>query len=237
VPVFELTPNGSGGWNGTVIHKFPIVANYYTVAGTPALDKSGNLYGTIDNLNHSGGYVYKLSPEKNGKWTEKILLSLNGSKSDRASRTGVVLDTAGNVYGATETYVYELLAPSGTRKYQEEILGYAESANDLILDGAGNLYGTAANGYGIVFEITDLPHGVVSPTAPDFGQVVIGQTSAEKLVSLKNTGNSELTVSDISISGDFALPTNQCSNGVKPRRTVMSISRSLPLALERQLGR
>jgi uncharacterized repeat protein (TIGR03803 family) len=157
VPVFELTPNGSGGWNGTVIHKFPVVADYYTVAGTPALDKSGNLYGTIDNLNHSGGYVYKLSPEKNGKWTEKVLLSLNGSKSERASPTGVVLDTAGNVYGATQTYVYELLAPTGVGKYQEKILDAAAEANDMILDAAGNLYGTASNGthgYGDVFEIT-----------------------------------------------------------------------------------
>jgi hypothetical protein len=61
-----------------------------------------------------------------------------------------------------------------------------------------------------------VPYGVVSPIALNFGSVILGQTSAQKLVSLKNTGNVELTVSDISISGDFALPTNHCANGVKP---------------------
>jgi hypothetical protein len=42
-------------------------------------------------------------------------------------------------------------------KYQEKILDAAAEANDMILDAAGNLYGTASNGthgYGDVFEIT-----------------------------------------------------------------------------------
>ena len=60
------------------------------------------------------------------------------------------------------------------------------------------------------------PYGVVSPTALNFGEVVVGQTSSPQLVSLINIVNSELTVSTISISGDFALPTNHCANGVKP---------------------
>jgi hypothetical protein len=60
------------------------------------------------------------------------------------------------------------------------------------------------------------PYGVVSPTSMNFGQEVVGQTSAPRLVSLENTGESELTISSISVSGDFALPTNHCAAGVKP---------------------
>jgi hypothetical protein len=60
------------------------------------------------------------------------------------------------------------------------------------------------------------PVGQVSPTSLDFGQVLVGQTSPQKRVRLANTGDSELTVSSISISGDFALPVNHCANGVKP---------------------
>jgi hypothetical protein len=60
------------------------------------------------------------------------------------------------------------------------------------------------------------PYGVVSPTAVNFGDVAVGQTSPTKNISLKDTGESQLKVSAISISGDFAIPTDQCANGVAP---------------------
>jgi hypothetical protein len=60
------------------------------------------------------------------------------------------------------------------------------------------------------------PYGVVSPTSINFGDVLVGQTSPQKRVSLKNTGDSELTISNISLSGHFALPVNHCGSGVKP---------------------
>jgi hypothetical protein len=63
---------------------------------------------------------------------------------------------------------------------------------------------------------TPAPYGVVTPTALNFGQVQVGQTSAPQLVSLENTGESKLIISSISLSGDFALPTNHCAAGVKP---------------------
>jgi hypothetical protein len=48
------------------------------------------------------------------------------------------------------------------------------------------------------------PYGVVSPTTVNFGQVLVGQTSPQQRVRLKNTGTSELIVSSISISGYYA---------------------------------
>jgi uncharacterized repeat protein (TIGR03803 family) len=55
----------------------------------------------------------------------------------------------------TGTNVYELLA---INNYQEKILGYATDGNDLILDSAGNLYGTSvyggSRGNGFVFKVT-----------------------------------------------------------------------------------
>ena len=58
--------------------------------------------------------------------------------------------------------------------------------------------------------------GQVTPTTLDIGQVLVGQTSVQKRVRLANTGDSELTVSNLSITGPFALPVNKCANGVKP---------------------
>jgi hypothetical protein len=64
---------------------------------------------------------------------------------------------------------------------------------------------------------TQTPHGIVSPTSMNFGQKVVGQTSSPQSVSLTNTGESELTFSDISISGHFSITVNYCENGVKPQ--------------------
>jgi len=58
--------------------------------------------------------------------------------------------------------------------------------------------------------------GVVSPKIVKFGDVLLGHTSAQHRISLKNLGISKITVSKISISGDFALPINYCDKGVKP---------------------
>jgi len=64
---------------------------------------------------------------------------------------------------------------------------------------------------------TQAAYGVVSPTNANFGQEVVGQTSSPQSVSLKNTGEPELTFSDISITGDFSISANYCANGVKPQ--------------------
>ena len=58
--------------------------------------------------------------------------------------------------------------------------------------------------------------GVVAPASLNFGQVLIDQASPQMHVGLSNTGSAELTVSNISISGPFAMPVNRCASGVKP---------------------
>jgi hypothetical protein len=63
---------------------------------------------------------------------------------------------------------------------------------------------------------SESPIGDVSPTTLDFGAVLVNQTSPQKRVRLTNTGDSKLIVSNISITGPFALPVNKCANGVNP---------------------
>jgi hypothetical protein len=58
--------------------------------------------------------------------------------------------------------------------------------------------------------------GIVSPTSFDFGKVLVGKTSPQLHVSLKNTGDADMTVSSVSISGNYAIPVNHCAAGVKP---------------------
>lgn len=172
--VFELSPNGSGGWNPTVIHTF---AGYpkdgWNPVGNPVLDQAGNLYGTTNGGGPKGhGTVYKLSPNEGG-WTEEILPAFRECIVDGCTPVaGVVLDADGNIYGTTQGgsdgyamgTVYELVAPVGKGKYKEVPL-WSFTGTDgsypmasLILDRAGNLYGTTYQGgssnAGVVFEVT-----------------------------------------------------------------------------------
>src|ERR1035438_8829187 len=50
--VFELSPNGNGGWNESVLHSFKVQGDgKYPKLSALMFDSTGNLYGTT----HSGG--------------------------------------------------------------------------------------------------------------------------------------------------------------------------------------
>src|ERR1700687_1271155 len=154
---FELSPNGKGDWNPTVLHTFSQGGRKYLygVNGTPVLDKTGNLYGTRYG-GGGNGTVYKLSPGEKGKWTNQVLVSFTNFTGPWA---GVVLDATGNIYGTSlrgGTYgdgtVFELVAPVAAGSYTEKVLWSFNGADGwyprsgLILDSAGNLYCTTFEG-------------------------------------------------------------------------------------------
>ena len=195
--VFELSPNGTGGWNPTVLHTFTGGSEDGGVTlSTPVLDKAGNLYGTTyDGGAKNDGTVYKLSPGKTGTWTEQILYSFKGGKKDGSlPPKGIVFDAAGNIYGTTTSggtfgdgTVYELVVPVGTGGYTEKVLWSfngtdgATPGSSLLLDAAGNFYGTTGGGgssyMGVVFEVN--PSGKTttttltsSPNPSTYGQAV-----------------------------------------------------------------
>lgn len=65
-------------------------------------DKSGNLYGTTYSGGAYGfGSVFELSPSGSG-WSDKTLYDFKGSGDyDGYEPTSLVMDAAGNLYGAT----------------------------------------------------------------------------------------------------------------------------------------
>ena len=175
--VYELSPNGNGGWNPTVIHTFAGAPRDGTSPYTaPVFDKAGNLYGTTSSGGAKNyGTVYKLSPitsgKKKGQWKERILHSFESGEDGADPIAAVVLDSGGNIYGTTaqggkfnDGTVFELSPQVGKGWYKEKVLwtfngpdgNYPEAG--LIRDNTGNLFGTASNGgssgYGVVFEVT-----------------------------------------------------------------------------------
>src|ERR1035438_1162535 len=74
--VFELSPNGNGGWNETVLYSFCSVGANCTDGSLPffnvIFDSVGNLYGVAQSGAYNYGVVWELSP-LGENWTETVL--------------------------------------------------------------------------------------------------------------------------------------------------------------------
>jgi uncharacterized repeat protein (TIGR03803 family) len=170
--VFELSPNGSGGYNETILHDFTSSnGDGESPRGALLFDPQGNLYGTtiVGGINGTGT-VYELSPNSGGGWTETILYSFGvaGSGDAALPQNGLIIDSAGNLYGTAGGggindgfctgdcgTVFEL-SPSGGG-WTETILhrfrgnggrysGDGAQPNGLTFDSSGNLYGSTFTG-------------------------------------------------------------------------------------------
>jgi uncharacterized repeat protein (TIGR03803 family) len=158
--VFKLT-RSEAGWTETVIHSFGEGSDAANPRGGLTFDAAGNLYGTAWNGGaHGAGAVYKLNHLRTG-WNESVLYNFGASGQDGALPVGrVIFDSSGNLYGATQLggsaglgTVFKL-SRSG-RVWAETVLhsftGGADAdwpEDGLILDTAGNLYGTSVYGGG-----------------------------------------------------------------------------------------
>jgi uncharacterized repeat protein (TIGR03803 family) len=125
-----------------------------------------------------------------------------------ASNKGVVFKLTPGLKNWTETLLYSFAGSDG-----------ANPGGSLIFDGADNLYGTASAGgahsAGVVFKVPNIrvgPKAVLGPTSLGFSKQVINTSSAPKAVTLTNTGDTVLTINNISItpSGNFAISSNTC---------------------------
>jgi len=164
---FELTPAGSS-WNYSTIFTFGGSVGDCPVAGL-ILDPLGNLYGATAlsaaafELTFSGGI-----------WTLNRFLALGSGGGDCGPQAALVMDSQANLYGTTYCgganglgSVFKLTPSNGAWTYTDlhDFAG-SDGANpygSLVLDGSGNLYGTASmggtgmacnGGCGVVFEIT-----------------------------------------------------------------------------------
>jgi uncharacterized repeat protein (TIGR03803 family) len=107
--VFELSPNGSGGWTETPLYSFQGVSDSGVPLSGLIFDDAGNLYGTAVTgggvtgcLGFGGcGTVFELSPNGSGEWTEAVLCSFRGGSDGAMPQAGLNLDRNGNLYGTT----------------------------------------------------------------------------------------------------------------------------------------
>jgi uncharacterized repeat protein (TIGR03803 family) len=168
--VFELTPSASG-WNETVLYSFAGGSDGASPYAGLTFDAAGNLYGTTYGGGSSNfGTAFELKPAGAGKWIESVIQTFSG-KNGEGPAGGLVLDSAGNVYGVTQGggksgagIVFKLI-PSSSGAWTEKILHSFTGGNDgaypyaekLVFDHLGSLYGTTSSGgtlqQGTVFRL------------------------------------------------------------------------------------
>ncbi len=151
-------------WTETVLHAFtgrPDDGNQPQY-GTLIFDQARNLYGTTTFGGEGYGAVFELTPA-NGGWKETILYG-GFYYGNGYPHSGVVMDAAGNLYGTTESLVYEL-SPTQYGWVLTVLHTFLGGKDDgdlayggLTFDPQGNLYGAtlcggSGNG-GTVYELT-----------------------------------------------------------------------------------
>lgn len=177
--VFALSRKRNGAWGAKVLHAF-LSSTYdgQRPLANVVFDKKGNLYGTTYFGGKSNrGTVYELMPQADGTWQEQQLYSFRAGTDGQFPRSTVIFDSGGNLYGTTTIggtdntgTAFELM-PQANGAWKEKILhnflypgtdGFDPEAG-LVLDAAGNLYGTTAIGglydRGTVFELTPGANG------------------------------------------------------------------------------
>ncbi len=174
--VFKLDPLG----NVTVLYSFKGGSTGGSDGAAPTggliMDAAGNLYGTtIAGGSSNAGTVFKLDPSGN----ETVLYSFKGGSDGASPYLGsLITDAAGNLYGTTNvggsgpcTGANQVLVgcgivfkldPAGNETVLHSFTGGNDGAfpyAGLVMDAAGNLYGTASSflalgGFGTVFKLT-----------------------------------------------------------------------------------
>jgi uncharacterized repeat protein (TIGR03803 family) len=86
-------------WSTSVVHSFSGLDGAYPGAGV-VMDAAGNLYGTtVFGGPDVAGTVFKLTPGAKNKWTLTLLYTFTGGADGGQIYSGVVFDSAGNLYG------------------------------------------------------------------------------------------------------------------------------------------
>jgi len=171
--VYKLKPQPDGSWKETVLHRFNNNGKDGVNPGWGSLfrDASGGLYGTTRAGGPAvAGIIYRLAHQPGGHWKESILYNFKKDASGYSPNTGVVMDSAGNLYGTTDYggagdcgVIYKL-APGKKGQWTYTVLHTFTGSDgclpegNLVPDKNGNDYGVTAlggdYGAGVVFEIT-----------------------------------------------------------------------------------
>ena len=169
--IYQLHQTSNGNWRFRVIHAFTGGADGSSGSAGRMVVRGGHLYGAATTGGTYGsGTVFELTPTSAGEWNFRVIYSFRGQPDGVFPYGGVLFDSAGNLNGTTYYggandlgTVYQL-TPTVSGEWTEQVLYSFGGANDgnssisnLVLDPAGNFYGTTSeggSGQGTIFQLT-----------------------------------------------------------------------------------
>ncbi|MGB9255163.1 MAG: choice-of-anchor tandem repeat GloVer-containing protein [Candidatus Korobacteraceae bacterium] len=193
--VFSLKPPATAckaalcPWVETILYNFTGGADGGDpLYGDLSFDQAGNIYGTTAGGGSSGeGVVFKLARSGSG-WTESVLWNFTGGSDGGLPVSGVIFDSAGNLYGTTGNFppgtVYEL---SPTQSGWSETTLYSFTSHTgagsggLIMDAHGNLFGITGGldgGNGAAYELMPQNGSWSFTLLQNFGNEYLGTLAA-----------------------------------------------------------
>jgi uncharacterized repeat protein (TIGR03803 family) len=182
----------------TVLHTFTSRPDGLTPVGGVIMDQAGNLYGTTaQGGTGTQGTVFKIDTTGN----ETVLHSFVSRPDGLDPEAGLVIDSSGNLYGTTELggsqgkgTIFKI-DTSGNETVLHSFLCCPPLGKNpvagLIIDGSGNLYGTAQNGgehgqNGTVFKLS--PAGTLT-VLHDFNEIPNDGSDPRGTLLLDPSGN------------------------------------------------
>lgn len=167
---FSMTPGSNGQWTFNVIHDFTDSEGDGPTTSM-VFGSKGNLYGG----NITG--IFVLTPNSDGTWTESTAYTFNSATDGQAAYGELTFDAAGNLYGANAYGGKHFPAGGAAFKLSPGASGWSITVlhsfgqgkdghypyGGLVLDAAGNAYGTAGSGglhgQGVAFKLTPGANG------------------------------------------------------------------------------
>ncbi len=223
--VFELSSGTGGAWTEQLLHSFGCTLTDGEVPDAGLIfDAKGNLYGTTEaggaydttfgGASNGYGTVFELSPGTGTTWTEQVLYSFSYlSQTDGYYPVApLVFDSKGNLYGTAMDggsgqdldgggAVFEL-SPAGTTWTEKVLYSFGGGATTgyrilggVVLDAAGNIYGTAVsggNGFGLdgtLFELSPVGNTWIETVLHSFGAFEGDGINPESTLVFDSAGN------------------------------------------------
>lgn len=168
--VFQLKPSGAA-WSEVILHQFELQSDGGTPYAGLIFDRSGNLYGAATqggDGSGGGGTVFELTPSGGG-WNFQVLYGLAGWNISGTFRDLLYDNSTGVIYATTHCdgvdvagTVYELTPSGGSWLYTQlyTFTGGTDglySFSNLVMDKAGDVYGTTdlggGNDMGVIFQV------------------------------------------------------------------------------------
>jgi uncharacterized repeat protein (TIGR03803 family) len=252
--LYGTTADGGANGDGTVfeVAKYSgtatILASFNGTDGTAPqggviMDSVGDLFGaaTGGGANRDGA-IYEL-PANSSSIT--LLASFNGSDGSSPYFGSLLMDAAGDLFGTThggggfgDGGVFELAAGATTITLLGPFEGFNGSTPDggLIVDSAGNLYGTVGSGAsadnGGVFEVTGSRYVTQVIGTLSNGVLTVNGTNDDDIITLTSDGTNVTATLNGTASQPFPLSstTSITVNGLAGN-DLITIEPSMPSTL------